>query len=119
MFTENLSRLHYFYFDFLLRHSFRGEDVAVLRSKYPQVSFNGIPDSWILVLDDMVEDILFVNRGASVVVSQEFGFLNVRFLGLDRYYDYEPIIHDAENRLYSLDIDLHRQLGYQEWWNVS
>jgi hypothetical protein len=100
-----------FYREFEHRHEFDSDDIRLLQTKYPHIRFEGIPEAWVIVIDELVRQVGRLDRTALVAVRQDFGFLSVfRRAG----HQYPEIVRElvklAETRLYLIDVDLHRQL---------
>lgn len=93
--------------EFRKRHSFGGEDVGVLKSKFPHISFHNIPDAWVLGVDEFLTR---VDPKAVAAIRQACGFFYVSVFDLklgDAFWDQVEII---ERKLYGLDKDLHKSL---------
>lgn len=95
--TEEFSKI------FSDRHSFDGEDVQILKNKFPNIQFNNIPDAWILGIDRLLRK----TRYAGIVsIAQRNGFLFISARN-DILSEY---IEEVEQEIYSLDADLHKLL---------
>ena len=93
--------------EFQKRHSFGGDDVGVLKNKYPNISFHNIPDAWVLGIDEFLDRVCIRSIAA---IRQACGFFHVSVveesLG-DGFWDQVEI---AERKLYGLDRDIHEAL---------
>ena len=90
------------------RHILDGEDVQVLKSKYPGTNFVNIPDSWVLGLDVLMRK---AGPGSIVAVYQRNGFLGVSVReGRENDILIDAIEHTSA-QLATLDADLHQELN--------
>ncbi len=99
--------------DFNLRHDFNSEEIVILKSKFPNVTIENIPESWVVLVDKMLSKISGVTRG----VTQQYGFLCVlldKTLNEDDYPSIKKIIESYERRLYLIDQDLHDRLDLRK-----
>jgi hypothetical protein len=93
--------------EFYYRHDFGSDDVGILRGKFPNTQFHNIPEAWIVVIDDMMNEL--VQFSQPTWVQQHFGFLSVQFKSPPTE-DLREVIKLAERRLYRIDADLHKNL---------
>lgn len=93
--------------EFYHRHDFESDDVTVLHERYPSVLFHNIPEAWVVIIDDMLNELQHM---ADVTwVKQHFGFLTVQFREPPTD-DVKATVRYAEERLYRIDVDLHKKL---------
>jgi hypothetical protein len=93
--------------EFYYRHEFGSEEISVLHNNHPGIMFHNIPEAWLVVIDQMLDEL---RSFAQVTwVQQHFGFLTVLFKDPPGE-DAKAIVKNAERRLYRIDMDLHKQL---------
>ena len=100
--TETFAR------EFSNRHSFGGEDVGVLKDKFPNISFHNIPDAWVLGIDEFLSR---VNIEVITSIRQACGFFHVSVLEGKTGDIFWDQVERIERKLYDLDKDLHKTLS--------
>ena len=92
--------------EFNFRHDFDVDDIDILKKKYPEVKFLNIPEAWIIQVDNMMQCLKSYNV---VCVQQQYGFLSV--ILKESTPESKQIIQYFENKMYQIDIDLHKDLS--------
>lgn len=92
-------------YQFNNRHDFESEQLAVLKKKFPKIKFSGIPDAWIVIVDQMLRNMR--ELGTVKEIRQEYGQLVVEFLKGYEIPDNKACIQEAESKIYNLDKDLN------------
>lgn len=92
---------------FKYRHDFISEDLNLLKQKYNNISFNNIPEAWIIILDDFLQ----IHADKVIEVSQHFGFLSIiycqhTYLETNLLQDILKDQRRTEKRLEKIDLDL-------------
>lgn len=93
--------------EFRKRHTFGGEDVGVLKNKFPNISFHNIPDAWVIGIDEFLSRI---NPKLITTLRQACGFFYISVSDLDLGDDFWDQVERIERKLYDLDKDLHEAL---------
>jgi hypothetical protein len=89
------------------RHDFEYEDSDLLSKKYPNISFNDIPQAWMCCIFDHLSSMKDISKVVSI--SQIMGFPVIQYENNIGDIEFD-IIKDLERSLECIDIDLHKQL---------
>lgn len=87
------------------RHDFESEDFANLKKRFPHAKFTGIPEAWIIIIDEML--CAMREPGTVQEVRQEYGQLIVKFREGFDFPENHKHIEDAEAKIYKLDKDIN------------
>lgn len=104
-----MSKLDTFKKEFDYRHDFEDSDMQLLCERHSDIQFSNIPAAWILPVDEML--CKFKYNEVAKAVRQEYGQLVVvlksRPADQGRYSKYRSIVDECEQKLKSIDMDLH------------
>lgn len=106
MSDESLT-IEQFNYQFIKRHDFNYYDALFLSKKYKGIKFINIPEAWVCEIDFKLSKIKKLSSIKSL--SQIMGFIIIETKNNILKHDLK-IINMLDNRIKSIDIDLHNQL---------
>jgi hypothetical protein len=92
------------------RHSFDSEDIIVLRNYFPNITFEQIPDAWIIPIDNFLRSISDIKNIQSI--SQVYGMLFCNYSNLS-ITDIDKL-KKLEVEVSNIDYDLFHQVNNSE-----